>query len=226
MERFFDVVLSFIALIFFTPLFLLVILILTFTGEGEILFLQERVGMRGCSFRLVKFATMLKDSPNIATGTITIEGDPRILPFGRFLRKSKINELPQLLNVFFGQMSLIGPRPMTRQTFLAYSEQSQDAIVKVKPGLSGIGSVLFSREEKIMSGKNATTEYYNSVVAPYKGELEKWFVREKNIRVYFKLIALTVYVIVRPNTDIVWKVFPTLPIPPKELEDQLMYIRL
>ena len=226
MEKFFDVVLSFIALIFFTPLFLLVILILKFTGEGEILFLQERVGMRGCSFRLVKFATMLKDSPNIATGTITIEGDPRILPFGRFLRKSKINELPQLLNVFFGQMSLIGPRPMTRQTFLAYSEQSQDAIVKVKPGLSGIGSVLFSREEKIMSGKNATTEYYNSVVAPYKGELEKWFVREKNIRVYFKLIALTVYVIVRPNTDFVWKVFPTLPIPPKELEDQLMYIRL
>src|SRR5215471_16823392 len=94
LKRLLDIVFSLVALIVLSPLFLIVILVLRLTGEGEIFFRQRRVGHLNRPFDLLKFATMLKDSPK--TGTITIAGDPRILPVGRFLRKSKINELPQL----------------------------------------------------------------------------------------------------------------------------------
>ena len=110
MERFFDVIFSGLALLVLSPLLVPIVLILMFSGEGEIFFFQERIGKDGKVFKLFKFATMLKDSPNIGTGTVTMKGDPRILPVGKFLRKTKINELPQLLNIFFGDMSVIGPQ--------------------------------------------------------------------------------------------------------------------
>ena len=110
MERFFDVFLSSIALIFLSPLLLPIIIILKLTGEGEVFFMQERIGRNGRLFKLIKFATMLKNSPNLGTGTVTMKHDPRILPVGKFLRKTKINELPQLLNILLGDMSVVGPR--------------------------------------------------------------------------------------------------------------------
>ena len=115
---------------------------------------------------LLKFATMLKDSPNIGTGTVTMKRDPRVLPFGRILRKTKVNELPQLLNILFGQMSLIGPRPLTKQTFGSYPKATQDVISAVSPGLSGIGSIVFRGEEEIMAGANASVDFYENVIAP------------------------------------------------------------
>ena len=100
MERFFDLVFSSLALVILSPLLFPIIVILRLSGEGEIFFLQDRVGKNGKVFKLFKFATMLKDSPNIGSGTLTIKNDPRILPVGKLLRKTKINELPQLLNIF------------------------------------------------------------------------------------------------------------------------------
>ena len=120
MERFFDIFFSGLALLFLSPLLVPIFIILKFSGEGEVFFLQERIGKGGDVFKLFKFATMLKDSPNIGTGTVTMKGDPRVLPVGKFLRKTKINELPQLLNIFFGDMSVIGPRPLTPKTFIPF----------------------------------------------------------------------------------------------------------
>ena len=102
MERFFDVLFSGFALLILSPLMIPIVIILRFSGEGEVFFLQDRIGKSHKVFKLFKFATMLKDSPNIGTGTITIKDDPRVLPFGKFLRKTKINELPQLINILFG----------------------------------------------------------------------------------------------------------------------------
>jgi len=96
MIRFFDILFSSIALAALSPLFIVVMIILRFTGEGEVFFRQNRVGKDGKKFEVIKFATMLKDSPNIGTGTVTVKHDPRILPFGKILRRAKINELPQL----------------------------------------------------------------------------------------------------------------------------------
>ena len=223
MDRFFDIVFSGLALLILFPLLVPIILILKFSGEGEVFFLQKRIGKGGRVFKLFKFATMLKDSPNIGTGTVTMKSDPRVLPFGKFLRKSKINELPQLLNVLLGDMSLIGPRPLTVQTFSCYSESTQNVIKQVRPGLSGIGSIIFRGEEEIMHGASASVDFYENIIAPYKGALEEWFVTNRGLYIYFLAIFMTVWVILVPTTRMYWNMFPGLPQPPSELKKALKH---
>ena len=223
MERFFDILLSGCALIILSPLLVPIVTILKFSGEGEVFFFQERIGKDGKLFKLFKFATMLKDSPNLGTGTVTMKDDPRVLPVGKFLRKTKINELPQLLNIFFGDMSVIGPRPLTAETFGSYSDTTQSIIKQVRPGLSGIGSIIFRGEEDIMYGATASVDFYHNVIAPYKGALEEWFVANKGLYIYFMAILTTVWVIVFSNTKVTWIVFKGLPEPPAELKPSLNF---
>tara|TARA_B110000908_G_C10227615_1_gene438844 strand:+ start:271 stop:948 length:678 start_codon:yes stop_codon:yes gene_type:complete len=224
MERFFDIIFSSLALFVLCPLIVPIILILKFSGEGEVFFLQERIGLDGKVFQLFKFATMLKDSPNIGTGTVTMKEDPRVLPAGKFLRKTKINELPQLLNIFLGDMSVIGPRPLTSQTFSSYSLNTQGIIMQVRPGLSGVGSIIFRGEEEIMDGATASIDFYDKVIAPYKGSLEEWFVLNKGLYIYFLAIFMTVLAVLFPTTKMAWKIFRSLPEPPEELKQALNYI--
>jgi lipopolysaccharide/colanic/teichoic acid biosynthesis glycosyltransferase len=221
MIRVFDIIFSSLGLVVLMPLLLPIMILLRLTGEGEIFFLQQRIGRQGHKFYLYKFATMLKDSPNIGTGTITVANDPRVLPLGKFLRKSKINELPQLYNVLVGNMSLIGPRPLTYENYSAYSNVTQSIISKVRPGLSGIGSIIFRDEEKLMQGKSASTEFYNERIAPYKGEVEQWFVGKLGIILYFQLIFITVHCVLFPRSKLVWKFYPSLSKPPTDLSKLL-----
>ena len=193
-------------------------IILRFTGEGEIFFLQSRVGLGGQHFGLYKFATMLKNSPNIGTGTVTLHKDPRILPFGSWLRKTKINELPQLINIFKGNMSVIGPRPQTQRCFDAFPFQSKKEIIKVRPGLSGIGSIVFRNEEEMMQANNDPESFYDNTVMPYKGSLEEWFVNNKDIWTYFSLIGLSAWVVLFSRSDLIWVMFRDLPKPPETLK--------
>ena len=223
MERFFDIFFSGLALVSLSPFLVTIVIVLKFSGEGEVFFLQKRIGKGGKLFKLFKFATMLKDSPNIGTGTITMKGDSRVLPVGKFLRKTKINELPQLLNIFFGDMSIIGPRPLTAQTFGMYSTITQNIVKNVRPGLSGIGSIIFRGEEDIMQGASASINYYVKVIAPYKGKLEEWFVSHQGLYTYFIAIMITIWSVLFPKTSFVWRVFRDLPIPPDELKDVLHY---
>ena len=218
LQRSFDIFLSLTALIVFLPFFMAIMLTLKFTGEKEIFFLQERVGKDGKRFKLLKFATMLKNSPNIGAGTITVKNDPRILPFGKFLRKTKINELPQLLNVLLGDMSLVGPRPQTIRCFSAFPKHLQSEIILVKPGLSGIGSIIFRGEENILDQNENSDVFYDNVIAPYKGEVELWYVKNYNIRTYLKLIFITVWIVCVPTSKLVWAVFGDLPKPPRDLK--------
>ena len=221
--RFFDVVLSGLALIVLSPLLIPIVLCLKFSGEGEIFFLQERVGKNRDMFKLFKFATMLKDSPSMGTGTVTMKNDPRVLPAGKFLRKTKINELPQLLNVFIGHMSLVGPRPQAPRCFDAFPVESQDIIVQVKPGLSGIGPIVFRGEEDILEGYSGTLDFYDDVIGPYKGDVEAWYVAKQGLIAYFSLILLTVWVVLFPKSDLVWRLFKDLPSPPDILKKDLNF---
>jgi lipopolysaccharide/colanic/teichoic acid biosynthesis glycosyltransferase len=221
--RFFDILLSGIALVILSPLLIPIIFLLKFSGEGEIFFPQERVGKKREMFKLYKFATMLKDSPSTGTGTVTIKNDPRVLPVGVFLRKSKVNELPQLLNVFLGHMSLIGPRPQTPRCFDAFPIESQDIIVKIKPGLSGIGPIVFRGEEDILEGHSGTLDFYDNIIGPYKGNVEAWYVEKQNVIIYFSLIILTVWVVLLPNSGLIWRIFKDLPVPPSVLKKDLNY---
>ena len=202
MQRVLDIILSFCALLILSPLLLVVYCVLKMTGEREAFFLQRRIGKDGKCFTIIKFATMLKDSPNISTGTVTIKNDPRVLPVGKFLRKYKINELPQLINVLNGTMSLIGPRPLTSQTFNYYPEEIKSIICQVKPGLSGVGSILFRDEESLMNSDIDALKYYSEIIAKEKAALEIWYVNNQSLLLYLKLIILTVIVIFFPNSNL------------------------
>lgn len=203
--------LSLIALIALSPLLIIVILILRLTGEGEIFYIQERVGKESKIFGLYKFATMLKNSPNMGAGEITIKGDPRVLPFGKFLRKTKINELPQLWNIFIGDMSIVGPRPMVPNTYAYYSNSARKKLDTIKPGLTGIGSIIFRDEERYLVNRDEPMEFYREHIIPYKIDLELWFVENNSLWLYIKIIFVTAWVILFPSSNIVSNTFSGIP---------------
>ena len=218
MIRIFDIISSLAALIIFCPLLLPIALILRFTGEGEVFYIQERIGSHERPFGLLKFATMLKNSPSTGTGTITVRNDPRVLPVGRILRKTKINELPQLLNVLLGDMSVIGPRPLTQNHFLHYAPELRKTIGSVRPGLSGVGSIVFRDEERLLTDKEDPQNYYRTEIAPYKALLEVWFVENRGIWLYLKCIFLTIWVVINPSSNVASAAFKGLPQPQGQLK--------
>lgn len=215
-KRIFDIVFSLLALIVLSPLLIPIVIGLKLTGEGYIFYLQERVGYHNRPFDIYKFATMLKDSPNMKGGIITTAKDPRITPMGGFLRKSKINELPQLLNVLGGSLSFVGPRPVMRKSFDQYPEDVQEVIYSVKPGITGIGSIIFRDEEQLITNVRDrggdTWQYYREVIYPHKGRVEQWYQAHQSFMVDFKILLLTAWVIVQPDSDLVYRVFPELPV--------------
>lgn len=216
MKRMFDILLSGFAILILSPLLIPVVIILKLTGEHYIFYTQERIGKGGKPFPLLKFATMLKNSPNIGTGDITTQHDPRVLPFGRILRKTKINELPQLFNIFLGDMSIIGPRPLTARNYDYYSAEHKQVIEQLTPGLSGIGSVIFRDEETLLANSGMDyTEAYKTLVSPYKGALEVWYLAHRSCFTDALIIFLTAWVIVFPKSDLAYKFFKNLPAKPE-----------
>jgi len=201
MQRFFDILFSGLAISILSPFLVLIICILRFTGEGEVFFRQARVGKNKVSFGLLKFATMLKASETIGAGTVTLKGDYRVLPVGKFLRKTKLNELPQLFNIILGDMSVIGPRPLHNKQFSFYSTEDQNIIASAMPGLSGVGSIIFRDEEEILQNCIDPDTTYREEITPKKAALEKWYVKNKSIGLYFKLIFMTVIAVASSNVD-------------------------
>lgn len=220
MIRFFDVLFSLLALVVLSPFLLIVMIALKLTGEHCVLYKQARVGINGEIFYVFKFVTMLKNSENMKGGVLTQKNDPRVLPLGKILRKTKINELPQLVNILFGQMSVIGPRPQAKPHYDLYSQRVKEAINKIPPGLSGIGSVVFRNEEEILDRVEADRDtFHDTVIAPYKGELEVWFSNNRNLGNYFKLIWFTVKAVF-DHKDLNWySAFSNLPPIPSELKE-------
>lgn len=217
-KRVIDFIIAVTASIILSPVLLPIILLLLLTGEHYVFYLQKRIGYNNSKFKIWKFATMLKASPSIGTGSLTLKNDPRVFPIGKFLRKTKINELPQLVNVLIGNMTLVGPRPQMEVDFLKFPKYIQDLIYNVKPGITGIGSIVFRDEEKLISNAIANPhEYYRTHIAPYKGELEMWYQKHLSFYTDFMLLFLTAWAIVKPDSDLVYRVFTDLPVLPKEL---------
>ena len=212
-KRLLDIVVSLVSLIILLPVFIPIIIILKFTAEGEIFFFQERIGINNSRFQIWKFATMLKNSMDMGSGSITLQNDFRVTKIGVFLRKTKINELPQIINILKGDISLVGPRPLVTKTFSAYNEEVQSNIYNVKPGLTGIGSIIFRDEESIISAVTDEDphDFYKRVIAPYKGELEMWYQEHRSLYLDFQLIFMTAFVILVPATRLYEKWFKDLP---------------
>jgi lipopolysaccharide/colanic/teichoic acid biosynthesis glycosyltransferase len=214
-KRLFDILLASVLTLLLLPILLPVMLGLKFTGEGYIWYFQQRVGYKNKLFDIWKFATMLKDSPNMSGGLITLRNDPRLTPLGGFLRATKINELPQLINILKGDMSFVGPRPVMKKSFDQYPSDVQQVIYNVVPGLTGIGSVIFRNEEDLVTqvakrGEDSW-EFYKNVIYPYKGKLEQWYQQHQSLATDFKILVLTGLALFLDIDKLPYRWFPNLP---------------
>jgi lipopolysaccharide/colanic/teichoic acid biosynthesis glycosyltransferase len=160
LKRIVDVILSGMAIIVLSPVFLIVSLLIKLTGE-DTFFLQERIGQNEGLFKLIKFTTMPKGSEKL--GYITTSTDSRPTTLGRFLRKTKINEVPQLFNVLIGNMSMVGPRPLLKIHAELYPPDKREKIYSVKPGLTGIGSLYFNQEDRLLASADNPDRFYAPV---------------------------------------------------------------
>lgn len=212
--RVIDIALSLMGLFILSPIFIITSFILKIRKE-PIFFTQTRIGFNNAKFKVIKFTTMISDSSNIGFRNITVRNDPRVTNFGKFLRSSKINELPQLFNVILGQMSIVGPRPLPPKSFIKYSYEGQLIVSKSKPGITGISSIIFRDEEAyatVWQNNNLDVEsMYITELYPYKEELERWFFNNKSFKTYFTLIFLTCYAIFFNPGKIVNSLFKDLP---------------
>jgi lipopolysaccharide/colanic/teichoic acid biosynthesis glycosyltransferase len=189
-----------------------IIIALRFTGEGEVFYRQIRIGHKNKKFQILKFASMLKNSPDMKGGSITVRNDPRVTPVGRILRMTKLNELPQIFNVLIGDMSFVGPRPLMEEGFLQYTAQMQAVVNNERPGITGIGSVVFRDEEKLITEtKMPRLEYYSKCILPQKGALEVWYQENISFLTDIKILILTLLVVLFPAKNLVSIFFNNLP---------------
>jgi len=216
-----DILIALLVLMVASPLLIPLVILLKLTGEGYVFYLQDRVGYKNNLFPIFKFATMLKDSPNIGTGDITVKNDPRVTPMGPFLRKSKLNELPQIINVLIGDMSIVGPRPLMPVSFKMYSKEHAQRVYNSRPGITGVGSLIFRDEEamvtRAMSEGKDSRAFYENEIYPYKGELEMWYQDNKSFFIDVMIIFLTAWSIFFPKTNLPFRIFNGLPEKPENL---------
>ena len=194
MIRFIDLIFSFFGLIFLSPVFFIISILIKFESKGGVFYKQERIGKNKVSFQLFKFRSMAVNSDK--SGLLTVGmNDSRITKIGHFIRKFKIDELPQLINVLKGEMSLVGPRPEVKKYVDLYSE-SQQIVLYVKPGMTDLASIEFSNENELLEKQEQPELYYIEHIMPKKIELNKQFIQNPNVYQYFRIILLTLKKIV------------------------------
>lgn len=188
-----DKIIVIIGLLITSPIFLIVGMILKLQGE-DIFYLQRRLGHLGKEFDAYKFTTMPKGSEKL--GLITTTNDSRPTKFGRFLRKTKINEIPQLINVLIGNMSVIGPRPLIKSQISGnLTEEEIEEYYLMRPGITGISSLYFHHEDRLLASVEDPHKYYNEVIIPKKQQLEKGYTESWSLLLDFKIFVLTLEIL-------------------------------
>jgi lipopolysaccharide/colanic/teichoic acid biosynthesis glycosyltransferase len=190
MKRLFDVVIAFAGLLLLSPLFAVVSLFIKLDSRGPVFFHQERIGRNFKPFRIYKFRTMTADTQRRGS-LITVEGDTRVTRVGRFLRTSKIDELPQLLNVLKGEMSLVGPRPEVG-AYVQLFEADYRRLLTIRPGITDPASIRYSSEETLLSTSQNWEEEYIGKVLPEKIKLSLEYVDNHTVATDLSLIVKTV----------------------------------
>ena len=218
-KRLIDFLLALLAIIIILPLWIPIMILLLLTGEHEVFYLQNRIGFKNRTFKIWKHATMLKNSENMGTGSLTVRNDPRVTKVGHFLRKTKINEVPQVINVLIGDMSVVGARPLMKVDFLKYHEQHQKIVYNTRPGITGIGSIIFRDEEKWISSADDPHQFDKEHIAPYKGELEAWYQNNLTFLTDLKIVFCTAWVILFSESEMPYKIFKGLPPKPESLKN-------
>ncbi|MDB3936570.1 sugar transferase [bacterium] len=201
MIRFFDITFSLVVLVLLSPIIISIAVWNLITGENNVFYFQKRVGRNGQVFSIIKFATMLKDSPNMGARGFTETNDPRLLPLGGFLRKTKLNELPQLINVLKGEMSLVGFRPLTLESYSTAIKLASENTYDTKPGITSPASIYFRNEETLLAQIDSTLrqKYYDEIILRKKVILDDWWKTNKSTFNYFAVLTLTAFCLLFPN---------------------------
>ena len=195
MIRFFDFILSLVGLVVLAPIFIVLAIWIKIDSTGPVFYKQVRVGRNGIDFGLFKFRSMVVDADK--KGLITVGGrDPRITRSGYFIRKYKLDELPQLINVLVGDMSLVGPRPEVRKYVDLYTDEQQK-VLSVKPGITDYASIEYMDENEILGKSSDPEKTYIEEIMPEKIKYNMKYIQNKNVSEYFKIIFLTLLKIVR-----------------------------
>lgn len=195
MTRFLDIVFSFFGILLLSPLFLIVYILIIIESRGGGFYTQNRVGVYGKDFKLYKFRSMAIGSDK--KGLITIGGnDSRITRMGLFIRKYKIDELPQLFNVFIGDMSLVGPRPEVRKYVDLYCPEQLE-VLSVRPGVTDYASIEYANENEILGSVSDPEVVYIQEIMPAKIQLSMKYIQDRSLNEYFKIIFLTFYKIIK-----------------------------
>ncbi len=189
-KRLFDILFSIIGLLILAPFFIIISLIIMLESRGGIFYLQSRVGLKNIDFKLYKFRTMYIDSDKKGLITIGMR-DSRITRVGFYLRKYKIDELPQLLNVLFGTMSFVGPRPEVRKYVDKYTD-TQMQVLQVKPGITDYASIEYSNENELLGNSNEPELLYINTIMPHKLDLNLKYIKNQGLITDFKLILRTI----------------------------------
>jgi len=194
LKRLFDIVFSFLGLLVLSPLLLIIAILIKRDSKGPVFFRGIRVGRFGKPFRIYKFRTMVVNADELG-GSPTADNDPRITKAGRFLRKYKLDELPQLLNVLKGEMSLVGPRPEVEEYVKLYGEEEK-AILSVYPGMTDWASIENADEGAILAKSPDPQKIYREQIWPEKLKLQLKYVEEHSLWIDFKIILKTLKVVI------------------------------
>ncbi|KDE63998.1 glycosyl transferase [Fusobacterium necrophorum BFTR-1] len=194
LKRTFDVICSGIGILFLLPFFLLISICIKLDSKGPVIFKQIRITKNGKKFYIYKFRTMKMNTES--QGQLTIGKDNRITRVGAFLRKTKLDELAQLFNVFLGDMSIVGPRPEVPKYVALYTEKQKE-ILKVKAGITDYASIYFSKENELLEGKENPEQYYIHEIMPKKIKLNKKYIQEISLMTDIKIIILTIFKILK-----------------------------
>ncbi len=193
--RFFDFVFALIGIIILSPLFIIIALCIKCTSKGSVFFKQTRVGKNNIDFKLYKFRSMYVQAET--KGQLTVGGrDNRITTVGYYLRKFKLDELPQFLNVLFGEMSFVGPRPEVRK-YVNYYTTEQLHVLNVLPGITDYASIAFRNENELLAKAENPEEYYIQYILPKKIELNRMFIEQRTLKNYFSILWKTIITSVR-----------------------------
>lgn len=195
MKRLIDFLVSFIGLLLLLPFFLIIACWIVLDSKGSIFYQQQRVGRGGALFRLMKFRTMNIDADKFTAITVG-QRDPRITRAGYFLRKYKLDELPQLINVLKGEMSLVGPRPELEKFVKLYNAE-QRKVIEVKPGITDYASIQFRNENELLEGKADPVDFYILEIMPVKLKLNLEYIRDQSVWGDVKIIFMTLFSIFR-----------------------------
>lgn len=194
MKRFLDLVFSFLALIIFSPVFLIIVITVVFGSGFPVFFIQQRIGVNGKPFNIIKFRTMTTSREH-RQGSFDAGDSTRVTRVGKLLRRTKFDELPQLLNVFLGEMSFVGPRPEVKKWVEAYPKR-WEKVLTVRPGITDNASIEFRNEEEILKASSNPQQTYYNVILPSKLDLYESYVDNQSLRGDLSIIIRTIITVI------------------------------